>query len=167
MSMRSRIPNVVLLLLVPSVALAAAAAHGTLKASVPSSVTFTPDELKWTDAPPSLPAGTKMVVLVGDPTVNDRMFTVRLKFPAGTKVMPHWHSADEVGTVMSGEFKVGMGDKFDPSQTKPLGPGGFFAMPAKHHHFATTTQETVVQLSGIGAFDIHYVNPADDPSNKH
>jgi len=36
-------------------------------------------------------------------------------------------------------------------------------MPAGMKHFAWTTGETVVQLSGIGPQSINYLNPEDDP----
>ena len=31
------------------------------------------------------------------------------------------------------------------------------------HHAAETKGETIVQLDGMGPFDIHYLNPADNP----
>jgi hypothetical protein len=34
------------------------------------------------------------------------------------------------------------------------------------HHAAETTGETVLQLDGVGPFDIHYLNPADNPNPK-
>ncbi|WP_157648219.1 hypothetical protein [Burkholderia ubonensis] len=39
-------------------------------------------------------------------------------------------------------------------------------MPPRMHHFAWTSEETVVQLNVIGPWEIVYVNPADDPSRK-
>jgi len=39
-------------------------------------------------------------------------------------------------------------------------------MPANMNHYAWTTAETIVQVHGDGPFQIVYVNPADDPSNK-
>jgi len=32
------------------------------------------------------------------------------------------------------------------------------------HHAAETKGETVLQLHGIGPFDIHYLDPAEDPN---
>ncbi len=31
------------------------------------------------------------------------------------------------------------------------------------HHAAEAKGETVIQINGTGPFDIHYLNPADDP----
>jgi len=39
-------------------------------------------------------------------------------------------------------------------------------MPGKMHHAASAADETVLQLQGNGPFDIHYLNPADDPTKK-
>ena len=43
----------------------------------------------------------------------------------------------------------------------------FFAHPAKHPHFAWAgSQETVVQVHGVGPTDLTFVDPADDPRGK-
>ena len=97
----------------------------------------TPNEMKWTDAPPVFKKGAKMAVLYGDPKSQGE-FVIRLKMPAGYKIMPHWHPTDENVTVISGGFVAGMGDTFDPN-AKLLGPGAFVTMPAKMHHFAGAT----------------------------
>ena len=34
------------------------------------------------------------------------------------------------------------------------------------HHAAETKGETILQLDGMGPFDIHYLNPADNPNPK-
>src|SRR5436190_16831523 len=46
-----------------------------------------PDELKWGDAPPSMPKGAKIAVLYGDPS-KAGPFVMRLKAPAGYKIPP-------------------------------------------------------------------------------
>src|SRR5438045_1236260 len=54
---------------------------------------YLPDQIKWTDSPPSLP-GVKMAVLDGDPT-KPGPFCMRLRLPDGYRVMPHWHPMTE------------------------------------------------------------------------
>ncbi len=125
---------------------------------------MTPDLMKWGDAPPVFKKGAKMAVLAGDPKASG-LFIVRLKLPAGYKIMPHWHPTDENVTVISGAFAMGMGDKLDPD-AKPLPPGSFMSMPAKTHHFAMAKGDTVVQVEAMGPFAMTYVNPADDPSKS-
>jgi hypothetical protein len=36
-------------------------------------------------------------------------------------------------------------------------------MPKGVRHFAWAKGDTVIQVSGMGPFEINYVNPADDP----
>ena len=128
----------------------------------PDHIMMTEPELKWADAPPSLPPGAKLAVLEGDPA-QPGPFTMRVKVPANYKVPPHWHPADEHVTVISGSFFMGLGDKFDKKVMKELTPGGFAVMVTGTRHFAMTKKESVVQVHGIGPWGINYVNPADDP----
>jgi hypothetical protein len=121
-----------------------------------------PADLKWTDAPPGLPAGGKMAVLNGDPS-QAGAFTVRLKAPANYKVMPHTHPTAERLTVISGTFKVGMGEKFDEKSMQAMAPGSYIVMPANMAHFAKGGG--IVQIDSEGPFQINYVNPTDDPRN--
>ena len=65
--------------------------------------------------------------------------------------------------MISGTFNIGMGDKLDP-RTKALPAGSFVSMPAKMHHFAFSTKESIVEVSAMGPFQIDYVDPKDDPS---
>ncbi len=123
-----------------------------------------PAELTWGDAPQGLPAGAKMAVLDGDPTKRGS-FTVRLQSPAGYKISPHTHPTAERVTVISGTFHLGMGDKFDESAGREMGPGSFAVLPAGMKHFAWSSADSIVQIHSEGPFQIKYVNPADDPRN--
>jgi quercetin dioxygenase-like cupin family protein len=121
-----------------------------------------PGEIKWGDAPPVLPRGARLALMFGDPS-KEGLFIVRLKMPAGYKIKPHWHPTDENVTVLSGAFAIGMGDEID-AKTKAMPAGSFFSLGAKMHHFAFTTQPTVVEVSAMGPFVINYIDPDDDPS---
>lgn len=129
-------------------------------------VLVAPADVKWGPAPPSLPPGAQMAVLDGDPSKAGLPFVIRAKFPDGYRISPHWHPADENVSVLSGTFVVGMGDKFDEKSMKALGAGGFARMPKHMHHFAMAKGETVIQVHGVGPFQVTYVNPADDPRTK-
>lgn len=126
---------------------------------------YRPDQLKWADGPPSLPPGVKFAVLEGDPAKTGP-FTLRLKFPDGYRIPPHWHASVEHVTVVSGIFNLGKGEKADTSKGMELPSGSFFLMEPKSAHFAWASGETVIQLHGIGPWGINYVNPADDPRKK-
>jgi hypothetical protein len=130
-------------------------------------VIVTPDQIKWGPAPPSLPPGSELAVLEGDPSKPGVPFTFRAKFPDGYKVMPHWHPTDERVVVLQGSLGLGLGDKFNPSAGHELPTGSYASMPKGVRHYAWGIGETVIQVSGIGPFEIHYVNPADDPRHKN
>ena len=124
----------------------------------------TPDTLKWAE-PPVLP-GAKLAVVSGDPS-KEGLFVYRIKMPAGYKIPPHTHKASENVTVLTGVFYIGLGEKFDQGSGQELPTGGFVSVPPKHAHYAWAgTQETVVQVHGMGPTDLTFVNPADDPRKK-
>jgi quercetin dioxygenase-like cupin family protein len=125
-----------------------------------------PDALQWGPAPPMLPKGVQIAVLAGDPGKKGP-FVVRLKIPAGQKIPAHQHPSAEGVTVISGDFRFGMGDKLDESKAEKLAPGGFVDLPANMNHYAFSGGgEVIVQINSEGPFEIKYVNPADDPSKK-
>jgi len=68
-------------------------------------------------------------------------------------------------TVLSGEFHVGMGNKFDESSMQTLPAGSVAVVPTHHNHYAMAKGETVVQVNATGPFKLVYVNPADDPTH--
>jgi quercetin dioxygenase-like cupin family protein len=123
------------------------------------------DDVKWGPVPPNIAAGAQLAVISGDPS-KEGPFVMRLKMPAGYKVPAHYHPQYENVTVLTGEFHVGMGDKLDTDKGMLLRPGGYVEAPAKMHHYAWVTNDTIVQIAGPGPFGIIYVDPADDPSKK-
>ena len=125
----------------------------------------TPKSTKWGPAPAVLPAGASAAVLEGDPSKSGP-FTLRLMFPPGYRIPPHFHPADEHVTVISGHLNVGMGDQFDKKKGTALHPGAFGVIPAEMHHFAWVSDRTVIQLHGAGPWKLTYVNPADTPKPR-
>lgn len=123
---------------------------------------YAPDQIKWEPGPPSLLPGAQMAVLEGDPA-KPGFFAMRLRFPDGYKVMPHWHPKQERITIISGTLNLGMGDTYDPAKVHALTAGSYSTMPAGMRHFANAKGDTELQLATNGPWGIHYVNPADDP----
>ena len=123
------------------------------------------NEVKWGPAPPSLPAGAQAAVLLGNPG-KEGPFVLRLKLPGSFVIPPHRHSKDEMVTVISGKFGVGASEKLDRAATKQLAPGSFVHLPAGMAHYAIADGETVVQVNGVGPFDVTYIDPNDDPRKK-
>ena len=136
------------------------------EAQAPSHHVFvTPGDLSWQDGPASLPRGAQFAVIEGDPK-KEGLFTMRLKLPANYRIPAHWHPADEHVTVISGIFNMGTGDVLDTTNGTALPAGSFAVMPAQMHHFAWTSEATVLQLHGVGPWQINYLNPADDPRKQ-
>jgi len=120
-------------------------------------------EVQWTDAKGSAP-GVKTCLLHGDPTKGP--YIALSRFPAGTKVAPHTHSADEVVSIVSGSFVIAPGEKVDESKAKVLESGSYFTIKAGTPHWAMAKTETILVRYGNGPADIKYVNPADEPGKK-
>jgi len=122
------------------------------------------ENLKWSTVP-TLPKGSEIAVLAGDPAA-DGLFVLRVRSPEGTVFAPHWHSQAEQVTVIEGTFHVGKGEQLDRSAADAVPAGGFFMMPREMRHFGWVEGTTVLQVAGMGPFDINYVNPMDDPSKQ-
>jgi quercetin dioxygenase-like cupin family protein len=122
----------------------------------------TADEVVWGPGPASIPGGAEAVVLYGDPTAEG-LFALRLKLPDGYLIPPHTHPKPEIVTVISGTFRVGMGETANESEAKDLPQGSFFAFPPGMAHYAYAEGETVIQLNSTGPWALDYINPEDDP----
>ena len=130
-----------------------------------SHVMVKPASITWGDPLPSLPPGSKIAVIAGDPSKAIPL-VIRAQVPAGYKVAPHWHPGDENLTVLSGTVALGMGDTWDESKMQTLGSGGYAALPAEMRHSFLAKTASTFQVHGMGPFALNYVNPADDPSKK-
>lgn len=152
-------PNFMLGLAV-SVALAITAT--ALEAHEPHHRVVSGDAVEWGPAPPSLPPGAQAAVLLGSPA-KEGPFVLRLKFPAGFVVPPHRHSKDEFVTILSGSLTIQSGETVDRASLEGLPPATFIHLPAGMPHYLWAEEESVVQVNGVGPFDVTYVNPKDDP----
>jgi quercetin dioxygenase-like cupin family protein len=147
--------------------LAVAPSLARLSAEEPQSAEmhlYPPTTIEWKPAPAALPPGARMAVLEGDPT-KEGPFVVRFEFPQGYHIPPHTHPKTERVTVISGTLYLATGEALDRANAKQLPPGSFGYWPAGMKHTAWSEGETVIQLHGVGPWQINYVNPADDPRN--
>ena len=128
---------------------------------------FTPDTIAWGPAPPIVRPGAQFAVLEGDPTASTGDYTIRLKMPDGYRISPHWHPLRENVTVISGTFKVGMGDTFDTKKMTALPAGSFAYLDPDMHHYAMAAGEVIVQVHGNSPLQFNYVQSEDDPSRKN
>ena len=122
---------------------------------------ITPDKLQWSGVA-SMAPGARIAVIEGN-LAKEEPFTLRLKLPADYRIDPHTHPAYERVTVISGTLHFAHGNTFDRTATTALPAGGVAIMAPGAPMFGYTTEETVIQLHGVGPWGIRYVNSEDDP----
>src|ERR1700753_3860322 len=76
----------------------------------------------------AFPPAARLAVVVGDP-VKAAPYVIRVKPPAGTKMVPHIHKEDRVYTVISGIFYIGIGTTFDAAKLVAYAPGSVVVLP--------------------------------------
>ncbi len=111
-------------------------------------------------------SAVQVIVIHGDPS-RAGLYTILLKVAANTKIAAHLHPDDRVGTVVSGTWYFGYGDKFDISKLKKLPVGSIYSEVVGQNHFAMTgNKPVIVEITGYGPSGVTYVNSADDPQNQ-
>ena len=111
----------------------------------------------------AFPPEVRLAVLVGDPS-KPGPYTIRVRVPAGIKLMPHQHPEDRVYTVISGVFYIGLGEVFDETKLSAHAPGTVVVLPGGQPHFhCARSGEYVSQVTAMGPLGLHYVDPEHDP----
>ncbi|NYF19418.1 quercetin dioxygenase-like cupin family protein [Xanthomonas sp. JAI131] len=111
-------------------------------------------------------AKVQVVTILGDPS-QPGSYSQLLRVAPHAAIPAHHHAGDRVGTVLSGTWRFGYGQKFDPGKLKTLAAGSVYTEPANAAHFAQTGDEAVtVLITGFGPTDTVYENPADAPQSK-
>ncbi len=88
-----------------------------------------------------------------------------LRIAPHKRIMPLSHPDARFATVLSGTWRVGFGDAYDPAKLKTLPPGGIYTEPAGANHFGETGDEPVlIAITGYGPSGTTYANPADAPT---
>ncbi len=133
--------------------------------SLPMSTVVTPDTIQWQPGSDLLPVGSKIAILQGDPA-KEGPFTMRIKFPANYMVAPHTYQTLENMTVISGTFNFGIGQKFDATKGTVMPIGSFVVIQPGVSHYGWGSEETILQVQGIGPTVKTLVNPTDAVSNN-
>ena len=121
-----------------------------------------PEEIDWKPFA-AFPPSARLAVVVGDPSKAGPYF-VRVKVPAGVRLMPHRHPEDRIYTVMSGVFYIGLGERFDDDQLRAYPPGSVVVLPGDTYHFhCAQSGEYITQVTGLGPLGLEYLDARDDP----
>jgi quercetin dioxygenase-like cupin family protein len=116
-----------------------------------------PENIKWIDAPPPLPPGSKVAVLEGNPK-QEGIFTMRVMLPPYFKILAHTHPKDERVTVIEGTIYIGFGDKADTANATKFSAGSFYVNPADVKHYVFTGSDgCIFQVTGFGPWGLNYV----------
>jgi len=123
------------------------------------------EDIKWTSYP-AYPPQVRLAILVGDPS-KPGPYTIRVKLPLGTRMMPHKHPEDRIYTVMSGVFYIGLGEVFDESKLTAYAPGSVIVLPGDQPHFHwAKSGEYITQVTAIGPLGLDYLDSANDPRSQ-
>lgn len=116
-----------------------------------TATTISPEQITWSKLPghPEL----QYSVLAGNP-LEKGIFTVRMKMPKDYSDIIHSHNLPRYDTVISGALYLGFGDSIDRNKTVELPAGSFFTCPAHIKHYGFTKNETVVQITGNGPWEV-------------
>ncbi len=112
-----------------------------------TSIVKLPEQIEYK----GLPGTLQIATLYGDPA-KPGVFVQRIKFPAGLKLMPHYHpDSPRTVAVLSGTLYYALGEVWDERKLKPLPAGTFFTEAPKAAHFAWAKDgEVVLQLTSAG-----------------
>jgi quercetin dioxygenase-like cupin family protein len=140
-----------------AILVAALLAASVLNAQTPPTpeppIGLTPEAMAWIDGPPTLPPGSKMAILEGNPKA-DGMFTMRVRIPAGSAIPPHWHPRQERVTILSGAVNLGFGSVANAANTKHYAAGSFYVNPPRVMHFLFFPEATEMQMTGVGPWEL-------------
>jgi quercetin dioxygenase-like cupin family protein len=79
------------------------------------------------------------------------LFVERSYFPPGYRSNPHLHPGDLNITVITGSFNLAFASNTDSATAAHVyGPGSFVIIPANQSHFEWFTENTVMDITGIG-----------------
>ena len=139
--------------------LAGAAAAAVLQDPAKPAAQNTPKEIvvvkaanvKWMDHPAI--QGAKTCAVSGDPTKGPSV--ILIKFPKGTAIPPHWHTSDEIVTVVSGSGLFGPGETVDAAKGTELTSGSYITIPGKAPHWANVKDELIISVALDKPSDFH------------
>lgn len=123
----------------------------------PDFVAVRPQDVQWKPHP--IVPGAHIAVLLGDPA-KEGPYAVRMRFPPNSRVQPHSHPEARSYTVLTGEWKLGFGERFDEAKLQAYLAGSLYRLPANVAHFQVSGDaETVIQIQARGPSATVFVKP--------
>ncbi|HZH40672.1 MAG TPA: cupin domain-containing protein [Gemmatimonadales bacterium] len=124
----------------------ATAARVSAQTPMADHVVVTPDQLHWTP----YYAGGEQAILLGDPG-RPGPYVLRVRFPAGLHIPPHYHLDNRIVQVLSGTMYFALGESGDTTKMRAIPAGSMWTEPARMIHYAWTGNgEVVLQVVGTG-----------------
>jgi quercetin dioxygenase-like cupin family protein len=105
---------------------------------------------------PLRPIAGDVDILSGDPEQPGEPFVMRINELPGTVIPVHSHPVDENITILQGTWYFAAGDTWDKSALKALHAGDYAFAPKGSSMFGYCPDGAIVQVHGIGPFDIHW-----------
>jgi quercetin dioxygenase-like cupin family protein len=95
-------------------------------------------------------------IVAGDPEKPGEPFVMRIHELPGAAIPPHVHPVDENLTVVQGVLYFAVGETWDRAALRELKVGDFAFVPRGSTMFGYCPDGAVVQVHGIGPFQIHW-----------
>lgn len=111
-----------------------------------------PEELRWTPRAD----GDEVAVLFGDPA-RSGPFVLRIRSSSRSREEPHWHPHDAYITVLSGDFRFGIGRVFEPATAVEVGRLDTLAVPAGQLHYKWNDGPSVVEVHATGPWSTTWI----------
>lgn len=110
------------------------------------------EDLKWQVMMPDLGKDSPLITILRiDPHTKATQLLIRT--PSAIHVPLHWHSANETHTTIRGTAVF----EHEGKRVK-LGPGGFNYIPAKMHHQAWLSADSMVFITVDSGWDVNWVS---------
>lgn len=110
------------------------------------------EDLKWQSIIPDLGSDSPEIsILRVDAKSHATQLLIRI--PKAMHVPMHWHTANETHTVIRGNWTFEHEGK-----REDLGPGGFNYIPAKMHHQAWASNDSLVFITVDSGWDVNWVS---------
>ena len=124
--------------------------------NTPGFVAFEQNTIQWITN--SEEPEVQFALLLGNPQEPGPLI-VRVKLPANYKVNPHTHPEARTYTVLGGEWRLGIGERFITEELHSFPKNSAYRLSAKTPHFQMAGPEgATIQIESIGPTTINFID---------